>query len=354
MHPTYGANVRPPLIVGCFLLFLFFIVFLLYAILIPRSFSVKESAFRIEEGESAEVVAMRLNEAEIIHFPSLFTLYARIRGRARSIQAGSYTVRPNMSIHRLLGVFTSRSSQNEIEITLIEGWTAKDIARYLEQRGLFSEEDFLDALNDDFVDEFQFLADIPRTVNESFDSPRFYVQGFLFPDTYRIFPSATPEDVIRKTLRNFDAKFTAAMREEAARQQKTLHEIITMASIIEREVRTAEDKAQVSAVLWRRLELGIALQADATIVFAKTGGYGTLGGDQKLYTEDLKIKSAYNTYINPGLPPGPISNPGINSIEAALYPKKSPYLYYLSAPDGTTIYSKTLEEHNENKARHLR
>ena len=149
-------------------------------------------------------------------------------------------------------------------------------------------------------------------------------------------------------LDNFDKKVTSDIRREIERQKKTLFEIITMASLIEKEVRTEEDRSVVSGILWKRLSIGMALQVDATIVYI-TGKNTT-----RISSEETKINSPYNTYRRPGLPPGPIANPGLSAIHAAIYPKESPYLYYLSTPDGNTIFSRTLEEHNKAKSRYLR
>jgi len=151
-----------------------------------------------------------------------------------------------------------------------------------------------------------------------------------------------------KMLANFDEKITPDLRKEITKQKKTIFEIITMASLIEKEVAMDEDRAIVSGILWKRIKLGIPLQVDATITYI-TGKNNT-----KISLNDTKINSPYNTYKYRGLPPGPIANPGIAAIRAAIFPKSSPYLFYLSAPDGRTIFSKTLEEHNTAKTRYLR
>ncbi|MEK7149015.1 MAG: endolytic transglycosylase MltG, partial [Patescibacteria group bacterium] len=180
------------------------------------------------------------------------------------------------------------------------------------------------------------------------------LEGYLFPDTYRLYKDASADDVIRKMLGNFDRKLTKDMRNEIILQRKTIYEIVTIASLIEKEVKSPEDKVLVSGILWKRLQLKIALQVDASIIYIKTNGRSQLNGGEKVLYEDLKIDSPYNTYKYRGLPPGPISNPGLESIEAAIYPKQSPYLFYISTPDGKTIYSKTLEEHNTAVAKYLR
>jgi UPF0755 protein len=173
------------------------------------------------------------------------------------------------------------------------------------------------------------------------------LEGFLFPDTYQISYSAGEKDIIRMMLANFDKKLTKDLREEIVRQNKTIFEIVTMASLLEKEVRTAEDKKLVAGVLWKRLKNRIPLQVDAAV------SYITGKKTVKITKEDTQIDSPYNTYKYLGLPLGPISNPGLESIKASIYPKESRYWYYLSTPEGQTIFSRTLEEHNIAKAKYL-
>lgn len=329
---------------------LVFIFYALFQIFMPLSRNAPEDVpFEIAKGESVGAVSERLAEKNIIRSPFFFNLTARLRGVTKNIQAGVYTIRSDISINALVTLFSSNMSSNEITITIPEGWTTKDIAQYLQEKGIVQAADFLRAAEKDYSSDFEFLKNISRK-NTGF-SP---LEGYVFPDTYRIFKDATPEDIIRVMLRNFDRKFSPELRTETSSQKKSIHQIITMASIIEREVRKPEDKALVSGILWKRLDLGIPLQADASVVYLKTDGRSRTAID-KVFLDDLKIDSPYNTYKYRGLPPGPLSNPGLESIRAALYPQSSPYFYYLSASDdGTTIFSRTLEEHNANKAKYLK
>ena len=184
-------------------------------------------------------------------------------------------------------------------ITIVEGWTIKDIATYFSGKELFHE------------DEVLAYADF---------------EGYLFPDTYLITKEEQLKDVIGRMLENFEIKVTQKLREEIIRQEKTLSDIVIMASILEKELKTLEDKKIAAGVLWKRLSIGMALQVDAAPI----------------------------TYEKRGLPKTPIANPGLTSIEAAIYPQESPYLYYLSTPEGETIFSRTLEEHNTAKAQYLK
>ncbi|PJA83305.1 MAG: endolytic transglycosylase MltG, partial [Candidatus Nealsonbacteria bacterium CG_4_9_14_3_um_filter_37_29] len=173
------------------------------------------------------------------------------------------------------------------------------------------------------------------------------LEGFLFPDTYQFPPRVSGAEVVKKMRDNFDKKFTP-YRNEVSGAGLTPFEIITMASLLEKEVKTKEDKELVSGILWKRLENKIPLQIDATITYI-TGQKTT-----KISKEETQIDSPYNTYKYLGLPKGPICNPGLESILAAIYPKDSDYWYYLSTPEGETTFSKTLEEHNYAKSKYLR
>lgn len=226
----------------------------------------------------------------------------------------------------VLGVIFLRPSSplpepEEIIVTIPEGYTARQIGELLEKTGLFKKEEFV-----------SFAAD---------------EEGFLFPDTYRFFKITTPEKVIEKIKNNFENKVKEFLP-EIARQKKSLLDIVIMASLIEKEVSNAEDRALVSGILWKRIKEGIGLQVDAslTYILEKKG--------DELTQKDLKIDSLFNTYKYRGLPKGPISNPGLDAIRAAIFPKNSLYLFYLSDKEGVTHYAKNFEEHKENKLHYLR
>jgi UPF0755 protein len=174
------------------------------------------------------------------------------------------------------------------------------------------------------------------------------LEGYLFPDTYRIFKGSSPSEVLEKMLDNFDSKLTEEMRLEIERQGKTIYEIVTMASIVEKEVRSEADMKIVAGIFWDRIKYGQPLQSCATLAYI-------LGVNKKQYSlEDTKTDSLYNTYQNKGLPPGPIANPGLRALEATIYPEYTDYNYFLSSSDGETIYSVTYDEHLRNKAIYLR
>jgi len=338
---------------------IFIILILIFGFLIweiflpPKPLSNEEVIFNIKKGEGSKEIALNLEKAGLISFPPIFRFYVLTTGKAERLQAGDYLLSPSMNIPQIVRKFTTGDIIKE-KITIIEGWNLRDIGFYFENKGMFQAEELWEIAGfptidysktkdlpkpRDFSENYEFLKEKPKNVG---------LEGYLFPDTYEIDEKASIDRIVRKMLSNFDKKITPELRTEIKKQGKTIFEIITMASLIEKEVKTKEDKELVSGILWKRLKTGIPLQVDATISYI-TGKQTT-----KISKTDTLIDSSYNTYKYYGLPLGPISNPGLESIKAAIYPKGSDYWYYLSAPDGKTYYSKTLEEHNIKKARYLK
>ncbi len=270
--------------------------------------------FLVKKGEGAKEISINLKNQELIRYSSFFRFYALFYDKADKLKAGEYELSPSMNIPEIVNKIAEGDRIKKM-ITIIEGWTVKDIEELLRDRG----------------------GTVPLEL-----------EGYLFPDTYEIFPEERIEEIVAKMRANFEKKLTPELREEIISQGKTIPEIIIMASLLEKEVQTLEDKKIVSGILWKRLENNMFLQVDATIIYL-TGRKTT-----EILKEELKIDSLYNTYKYKGLPPGPICNPGLKSIEAAIYPQESSYLYYLSAPEGETIFSQTLKEHNIAREKYLK
>jgi len=275
----------------------------------------------------------------------VFETYSFLKGVESRFQAAEYDLPEVVNIKRLVDILTTGQKGDEWELTVIEGLTVKEIAGLLEGMDKFGADDFLGAIGHirgdriDFSSKYDFLKDKSDEVS---------LEGYLFPDTYRFFPDASIEDVVDKMLRNFDKKLTDQMRKDIKKQDKTIFDIIIMASIVEREVRTEDDRPIVSGIFWKRLEAGQALQADSTV------NYITGKKTPAVSLDDLQIDSAYNTYKYAGLTPGPISNPGIASIVAAIYPEDSEYWYFLTDKEGNVHYAEDFEKHVENKNKYLR
>lgn len=247
----------------------------------------------------------------------------------------------------------------EETIQVLEGWTSRDIGQYFERLGKWQSEEFLEVVGfpqADYRDnkEMPALTDFASRFPALKDKPEYYgLEGYLFPDTYRIYASSTVAEVIDKMLANFEIKLTPEMRAEIEKQGKSIYEIVTMASLIEKEaplVQSGEnrDAKIVSGIFWNRLKNGQALQSDATLTYVLGDKEASHSGD------DLEIDSLYNTYKYRGLPPGPICNPGSAAIEAAIYPIATDYNYFLTAADGSVFYARTYDEHLQNKYKYLR
>ncbi len=299
---------------------------------------VKTGTIEIRQGEDASRIWRRLVEEGYSDRTIPWKYYGRMDNAAAKVQAGVYQVEKGENISRVLDRLVRGDVQtNEFSVTFPEGFTLAQIAsRYADRTGKSAEEFIRQAHVNNYADRFSFLVSLPGTRT---------LEGYLFPDTYRITPDDEPDDVIMRMLGNFDRKVPQDMRENLP-EGRTLGDIIIMASIIEKEVQSDADMALVSGVLWKRIKNGEGLYVDATIEYLveKNGN---------LTAADLAIDSPYNTRKYRGLPPGPISNPGLRAIDAAIHPEESEYYYYLTAQDGTTVFSKTNDEHNRNKAKYL-
>jgi UPF0755 protein len=320
--------------------------------------------FEVKKGENLEEIAKNLKKEGFLKFGFPFYFYVLIRGKATDLKSGVYLLTPDDTIFVLADkIITGETAK--IKVTIPEGFNLNQIEEKLinPTQINFTKEELLKYSLDliltkpnlkefktrDFKSEFNFLESAPDDIS---------LEGFLFPDTYYLYPSQGTKEIIKIFLDNFNKKLAPEPRETMEKQGKTIFEILTMASLIEKEVRTLEDKKLVSGILWKRLKIGMPLQVDATITYIKKTinpeGVASRPYGARISTEDTQIDSPYNTYKYLGLPKGPISNPGLDSILAAVYPEDSDYWYYLSTPEGKTIFSKTFKEHNFARAKYLK
>ncbi len=260
-----------------------------------------------------------------------------------------------LSIRRQIRLERQNVKAPEITLTIIEGWTITDIASYLETRDIFKAADFINLVKNFHTAKYGSF--LPKNNKSN-------LEGFLFPDTYRIFyPKAgtTPaNELIKKALENFLKKITPQMQARAAELNMSVYDVVILASIIEKEagrsavspeakIKLSEEKKNISGIFYNRLKAGLPLESDATI------NYVTGKSDPTPSAQDLKTASEYNTYLNKGLPPAPICNPGLDSILAALNPAATDYLYFLhKQPSGQAVFSKTFDEHVKNKLKYLK
>ena len=334
-------------------LFIVFIAISFFILNYSKEMPEEGVIFEVERGQRLVDIADGLVENEIIRSKYLFLGYSRITGRAGGMQAGSYRLDSEMSIIDVINKFYDGDTFYET-VTLIEGWTLLQMAEHLEEREIVSREEFLSitGISKPQADLIE-ISDLPTGIEDRYrvleDLPdNASLEGYLFPDTYRVNPK-NPKDMVRRMILNLERRLSEGIMEEIEDSGRSIHEIITMASILEREVRTIEDKKMVSDILWRRMRAGIPLQVDATVNYI-TGRRGT-----DVLISETRINSPYNTYARNGLPEGPISNPGIASIEAAVRPMDNDFWYYLSDPEtGETIFSRNHAEHVEAKNKYLR
>lgn len=314
--------------------------------------AVKAEIFVVSTGETAKQVADNLKEKGFLRGTFLFKTYVWRKNVGKKFRAGKFELKKGENISALVKILITKEKRDERAITIPEGWDIKNIADYLLKEEIIDDlEEFYEIVGTPAVDnrtskkyyksenfDYDFLKDKPGYVG---------LEGYLFPDTYRIYGNATSRDIAEKMLANFDNKLTAEMRAEIKKQEKSVFEIITLASIIQNEVRTEKDMKMVADIFWRRLKINMALQSDATVNYI-TGA----GRAQPIY-KDLKVSSPFNTYGQRGLPLGPICNPGVVAIKAAIWTIPNNYLYFLTTLYGQVIYSKTYDEHLANKKKYL-
>lgn len=284
----------------------------------------KPITFQVKSGEGVRVIAANLKNDNLIKSPTAFFIIVKIIGTERNIQAGDFRLNKTMNAYIVAQELTHGIS--DIWVTTPEGWRDEEIANRLAKD-----------------------LDIPET-----EFNRAATEGYMFPDTYSISRDATAGAVAEIFLNNFNQKVTGTMRSDLRRENLTLPQVITLASIVEREGRTSTDRPIIAGILLKRLKAGWPLQTDATIQFALGYQSGEKSWWKKELTDnDKKINSPYNTYLNTGLPPGPICNPGLESIKAVIYPQTTDYWFYIHDSSGVAHYAKTIEEHEVNITKFL-
>lgn len=315
--------------------------YLSYSAQHSRGISKEELRFEVKQGENIFDLSARLKSSGIIASRPAFLWEIVREGKTKSLVAGTYELSGKLSIAEIVFLVTEgKIIPRDVRVTFPEGWDTQKMSERLTANGLPGKE-FLalaDKSDSKWREKFDFFSDIPDDAS---------LQGFLFPDTYFFDKEDSAEDIIEKMLANFGKKIGAELRIAAKNKNQNFYAAITLASIVENEVKSEEDRKMVSDLFLRRIILGKPLESDATIKYI-------LGKDKIQHTfEETRVVSPYNTYVNVGLPPGPIGNPGLVSIRAAIFPKGNNYLYFLNDPQtGETIFSVTYEEHLRNKKLH--
>ncbi|MEK7574191.1 MAG: endolytic transglycosylase MltG [Patescibacteria group bacterium] len=295
--------------------------------------------FKIERGQGLKEIAATLSQNEVIRSIAIFKLYALFTGKAQHLKPGVYQLNGRLSVPEIINLFVKGPGQ-DATITILEGTTVKEIDRILSSAGVITSGSLanFDFKNSELTNSYPYLEEVDN------------LEGLLYPDTYRFKIASSVEEATEKFLNNFQEKIWPLIS-----QKNNWYEVLILASILEKEVPTFRDQQLIAGVFNKRISSGMPIQADATIIYAKCQGNFRSCPERQITRNDLKIDSPYNSYQKLGWPPTPIANASQTTVKAALSPISSNYWYYLSAyQTKKTIFSKTLEEHNENRQQYLR
>lgn len=308
--------------------------------------------FTVEEGATGKILAENLEKQNVIKNKTLFLWYLKYKGADKSIHRGEFMIKAPFTIEHIVNNLQN-PSQDEVTLKIIPGWDLRKIAEEIEKQGVATKEEVYKVVGEPAVD-YRARADKPTLQNNSTilkDKPDYVsFEGYFRPDTYRFFKDVTVEEIFNRLIRERQLQLANAIHELEGKKGRTVHEVMTMASILEREVRGYEDKKMVADIFWKRHDVGMGLQADSTVHYAtgKTGDVFTTN-------EDRQSDNLWNTYKYPKLPPGPIGTPSLESIDAAANPTPNDYWYFLTDIDtGEVRYAETLDEHNRNVEKYIR
>jgi UPF0755 protein len=328
---------------------------------VNRAVSTENSPVRfvVESGTPARLIGQNLQNAGLINDARLFEAYVRVNGLATQLEAGTFILSPAMTLAEIVGALQAAEAA-AVMITIPEGWRLEQVGDYLAAAAVFSDTTELALYRSQTVAGtlttldsriYPFLQERP---------PGTSLEGYLFPDTYELPATvATADDLLRRQLETFAARVVPRYAEAVRTNATTLslYEVLTVASIVEREAVIPAERPAIAGVYLNRLANNIRLEADPTVQYAM--GYQPTTKQwwktPVFLSEYSGVDSPYNTYLYPGLPPGPIASPGLSSIEAVLYPENHTYLYFVALPDGSGahVFSETFEEHRENVRKYL-
>lgn len=323
----------------------------------------KTVTITVYENDTIDDITQKLQANELIQYPGLFKLYAKFAVDDGDIKPGIWDLNTKYDYHALVKMMSPSSSRDVVKVMIPEGYSCRQIFALLEENKVCTVQDIESYAASGELNDYWFLDGVAR-------GDRYCLEGFLFPDTYEFYQNDSPRSILNKMLSNFDTRFdedmrgriqtlnahlTDLMRRDGRTQDYidshlfTVRDVVNVASMIEKETSSAEEGYTIASVIYNRLFYWHGnpayLNIDATIIYA-------LNGKTDLTAEDLRVDSPYNTYTNVGLTPGPISNPGLNSLRAALEPADTNYYYYVLDPTaGSHVFSTTQEEHEANRAR---
>lgn len=306
------------------------------------AFVADDAEIPITVSENTDVVSLskQLDDAGILHYGSIFKMYISLTGKNSSVLAGTYTLNPNMDYGQIARALVSSEDAEVVELVIPEGYSVAQIGELMLEKHVCTEEALQKALGE-YPFKHEFLKD-RQPPKEG------WLEGYLFPDTYQVFANNNAVEAVNKMLNNFgDNKYDDEIKAGAEQLGRPMHEIVTIASLIEREAQKDDEYARIAGVIYNRLNNAGQypyLQVDASVLY----GLGRTGG--KLTQEDLDKDTPYNLYTRQGLPPGPICNPGYKSLYAATHPEEHGYYYYVAMPDGSHLFASSNDEQNNNIA----
>ena len=338
---------KKPVLVSSIIIVSAILIIVVRWCVVPIPWNIKEDSVRviIEEGDSMAKIVERLKEINLIDEGKWFLILSKLVGKDRHIQAGRYDFDKGITLYSIFNKLVT-GKVTFIEVVIPEGLTIREIARILKKEIGIDSAQFVKVATDS-----QFIRGLHISASN--------LEGYLFPNTYKLHWGMDPDRLVQTMVNECKKIFTPNLSERAKEINLSRHEVVTLGSMIEAEARDGEEREMISAVYHNRLKLGMLLQCDPTVIYALWGEQGGTRRNlnrpdgrafaQPLLLQDLEIDSPYNTYKYPGLPPGPICNPGKASLLAALSPADVDYLYFVAKGDGTHVFSSTLDEHNRAK-----
>nr|WP_261780080.1 endolytic transglycosylase MltG [Paenibacillus xylanexedens] len=312
----------------------------------PVSDSAEPVVFEIKSGSGTSQIADQLEQEGLIRSGLAFKGYLKWKNQGSSFMAGTYSMNPGVSYDEIISKLNSGEVVPEemVKFTIPEGYTVLQMADKLSAEGVVDREEFIKLANDPSSFDVDIIKDIP--VDEEL---RYALEGYLFPETYELKKGSSTHDVMQRMLEEFQTKINTIpdLESKLKARNLSLHELLTIASLVEREVVVDEERALVAGVIDNRIKQDMKLEIDATVQYLLDKPKA------RLLFKDLKVQSPYNSYLNKGLPPGPIASPSLESIEAALAPEASDYLFYVTKKDGSSghLFAKTYKEHQQNIAK---
>ena len=314
----------------------------------PAGDDAQPQTFIVRPGQAAADIGKELHDRGLIKSPLMFRAQVEARGVGAKIEAGEYRVSPAMTTSEIIAVLSRGATRTGIQLTIPEGWRAEQVAQKVESLGIGRADEFLMLVRSGAGVR---LAE-PLPAGQS-------LEGYLFPNTYELKKESDARAIIDLMTRDFERQFSAQLRAKVAAQGLTVHQAVTLASIVEREAVRPAEQPTIASVYLNRLKINMPLQADPTVQFAvatanlaEALGFGYWKRD--LTRDDLRLPSPYNTYAQRGLPPGPICSPGLGALEAVANPASTEYLFFVAKGDGTHVFTKSDVEHAANVERYQR